>query len=221
MATLALDVSPQTQLMTRHLIASDALAVAETAAAIRRGTLVVFPTDTLYGVGTNAFDNKALLSLYTTKNRPLEKGIPVLLADVAGLEHVAKFVPQAAQELIERFWPGPLTLIVPKKRNLPPSLSPNQGIAVRIPDNDIARAVIRAAGGAVATSSANRSGQEPAQTADQALAQLGGLVSIVLDGGPTGQSTPSTIIDCTGERLRILRQGPLGARLKLYNKSIE
>jgi L-threonylcarbamoyladenylate synthase len=104
---------------------------------------------------------------------------------------------------------------------LPPSLSPNQGIAVRIPDNDIARAVIRAAGGAVATSSANRSGQEPAQTAEQALAQLGGMVTIVLDGGPTGQSTPSTIIDCLAGRLRILRQGPLGARLKLYNKSIE
>ena len=119
------------------------------------------------------------------------------------------------------FWPGPLTLIVPKQKNLPPSLSDSEGIAVRIPDNEVARAVIRAAGGAVATSSANRSGHSPAQTAGQALAELEGNVVIVLDGGPTDQAEPSTIVDCTGKKMRILREGLISNELKLYDKSIE
>ncbi len=207
--------------MTRHLMASDPLAIVETAAAIKRGELVVFPTDTLYGIGTNAFDEKAILSLYTIKRRPMEKGIPILLADVADLEKVAEALPPAARDLMIHFWPGPLTLIVRKQNNLPRNISDNEGIAVRIPDNEIARAVIRAAGGAVATSSANRSGHAPAQTADQALAELEGDVMIVLDGGPTGQAIPSTIVDCTGKRMRIVRQGAISAELKLYDKSIE
>lgn len=218
---LGLGVRPPAQLMTRHLMASDPQAIVETATAIKRGELVVFPTDTVYGIGTNPFDEKAILSLYTVKRRPLEKGIPILLADIADLEKVAKAVPQGVRGLMTHFWPGPLTLIVPKQNNLPPSLSDTEGIAVRIPDNDVARAVIRAAGGAVATSSANRSGHSPAQTADQALAELEGNVVIVLDGGPTGQVLPSTIIDCTGKRMRILREGPISDELKLYDKSIE
>jgi len=207
--------------MTRHLMANEPQAIVETAAAIKRGELVVFPTDTVYGIGTNAFNEEGILSLYAMKRRPLEKGIPILLADVADLEMVAKDVPRAARELIASFWPGPLTLIVPKLNDLPRVISSNEGIAVRIPNNDTARSVIRTAGGAVATSSANRSGQPPAQTAEQALAQLEGDVVIVLDGGPTGQSVPSTIVDCTGKRMRILRQGAIGDELKLYDQSIE
>ena len=202
-------------------MAGDPQAIIETAAAIKRGDLVVFPTDTLYGIGTNAFDESAILSLYYVKRRPSEKGIPILLADGEDLEKVATAVPQAARDLMAHFWPGPLTLIVPKKRDLPAAVSDSEGIAVRIPDNEIARAVIRAAGGAVATSSANRSGHAAAQTAGQALAELEGDVTIVLDGGPTGQATPSTIVDCTGERMRILRQGSITGELKLYVQSVE
>ena len=124
-------------------MASEPQAIALTAAAIKRGELVVFPTDTLYGIGTNAFDEKAILSLYAVKKRPLDKGIPILLADIADLERVAEAVPQVAEDLMARFWPGPLTLIVPKKNILPRALSNNSGIAVRIPDNEIARALIR------------------------------------------------------------------------------
>ena len=107
-------------------MASDPQAIVETAAAIRRGGLVVFPTDTVYGVGTNAFDEEAILSLYAMKRRPLAKGIPILLADVADLEMVARDVPQAARELIASFWPGPLTLIVPKQSILPRAISSNE-----------------------------------------------------------------------------------------------
>lgn len=210
-----------TQFMTCYLMASDPQAVKQTADAIMQGKLVVFPTDTLYGVGTNAFDEKAILSLYSMKRRSMDKGIPILLADIEDLEKVAESVPRAARDLMAQFWPGPLTLIVPKNKLLPQVLSDSEGIAVRIPDNEIARAVIRAADGAVATSSANRSGYPPAQTADQALTELDGDVAIVLDGGTTGQAIPSTIVDCTGQRMRILRQGPISDDLKLYDKRIE
>lgn len=202
-------------------MASDPQAIVETAAAIKRGELVVFPTDTVYGVGTSAFDEKAVLALYALKRRPMDKGIPILLADMTDLAQVAKDVPQEGLDLMAHFWPGPLTLIVYKQHFLPQALSDNEGIAVRIPDNEVARAVIRAAGGAVATTSANRSGREAAQTAEQALAELGGDVSIVLDGGPTGQALSSTIVDCTGKRPCIVRQGAIGDDLKLYDKSIE
>ena len=197
------------RIVTRHLRASESQAIAVTAAAIEKGELVVFPTDTLYGVGTNAFDEQAILRLYAAKERPLTKGIPILLADLGDIDNVACSVPDIALKLISRFWPGPLTLIVPKHPDLPKSISEDDSVAVRIPDCDVARAVIRAAGGAVATSSANRSGNAAAQTAEQALIELDGEVTIVLDAGPTGQAVPSTIVDCMGETMRILRHGPI------------
>jgi L-threonylcarbamoyladenylate synthase len=169
----------------------------------------VFPTDTVYGIGTNAFDQEAVLNLYKVKKRPFDKGIPILLADLADLPKVAIEVPKTAELLIARFWPGPLTLIVPKHPDLPAAISATSSVAVRIPANDIARSVIRQAGGAVAASSANVSGDEPAYSALTAMAAFRGAVSIVLDGGISGGNLASTIIDCTGQELGILREGPI------------
>jgi len=203
-------------------MASEPQAIAKTAAAIKQGELVVFPTDTVYGLGTNTFDERAVLRLYAVKQRPLDKGIPVLLSDLADLEKVTSSVSEAARALMVRFWPGPLTLIVPRRQDILRVVTGGEGIAVRIPDCEVARMVIRAAGGAVATSSANRSGHAPAQTAEQAVAELEGDVAIVLDDGPTGQTLASTIVDCTGKTLRILRQGPINTtELNLFDKSIE
>lgn len=196
---------------THRITAAEPNAIRVAAAAIARGELVVFPTDTLYGVGANAFDNEAILRLYAAKQRPLEKGIPVLLADFDDVEQVARAVPDVARQMIARYWPGPLTLIVPKRPDLPPALSNNDGVAVRMPDSDVARAMVRAAGGALATSSANRSGQPPAQTADEALAQLRGVVTIVLDGGPAAVGVASTIVDCRSATPHIIRPGPIAA----------
>lgn len=196
---------------TRVLDGADRTAVAEAAAAILRGDLVVMPTDTVYGVGTIPTDAAAIGNLYAAKLRPQDKGIPLLLADPADLQHVARDVPAAAWSLIERFWPGPLTLIVPRNLALPDALAPDDTIAVRIPDHMLARAIIRAAGGAVATSSANRSGYAPAQTAAQALDELAGAVAIIIDGGPCAGGVASTVLDCTSPDLRILRAGPLTA----------
>lgn len=202
-------MKPPSQMETRHLLADDGQAIPQSAAAVAAGQLVVFPTDTLYGVGVHAFNEAAIERLYEVKQRPLSKGIPVLLADNEDIDKVAASVPPVARDLISRFWPGPLTIIVPKHKDLPASISPNENVALRIPDNEVARELIRACGGALATSSANLSGNIPPQTAEDALAQLGGLVAVVLDDGPTGVALPSTIIDCTAETLRVLRRGPV------------
>lgn len=201
-------VVPQ-RMETQLLQAEEAGAIAETAAALRRGELAVFPTDTVYGVGANVVDEQAILQLFAAKQRPRDKGIPILLADLDDLDKVAAHVTRSAQRFIGGFWPGPLTVIVPKRRSLPDVLSETEGIAVRIPDSEVARAVIRAAGGAVAATSANRSGEPPAQTAGEALAALGGQVAIVLDGGPAPGGVASTVVDCTGPLPRILRAGPI------------
>lgn len=203
--------SYQERLDTRYLRANDPAAVAEAAAWLRRGYPVVFPTDTVYGVGVTPFEEKAVERLYALKGRPAGKGIPILLADVGDLDNVAEKIPPSARALIDRFWPGTLTLIVPRRADLPDNISPNDTIAVRVPSHEIARALIREAGGAVATSSANLSGRASARSGAEALAALDGLVAAVLDGGPSPNDRASTIVDCTGERPVILRMGPLSA----------
>lgn len=207
-------------LKTHYLRTGRPAAIIEAAACLHRGLPVVFPTDTVYGVGVMPFDEAAIERLYAVKGRPADKGIPILLSDPIHLERVARMVPPVAQSLIERFWPGPLTLIVPRAPGLPELISPNDTIAVRIPDHEVARALIREAGGAVATSSANLSGQEPAHTGEAAMAALQGLVAAVLDDGPSPGSRPSTIVDCTSMQPVVLREGPLSAAdlgLELYS----
>lgn len=207
-------------LKTHYLRTGRPAAIIEAAACLHRGLPVVFPTDTVYGVGVMPFDEIAIERLYALKGRPADKGIPILLSDPIHLERVARMVPPVAQSLIERFWPGPLTLIVPRAPGLPELISPNDTIAVRIPDHEVARALIREAGGAVATSSANLSGQEPAHTGEAAMAALQGLVAAVLDDGPTPGSRPSTIVNCTSMQPVVLREGPLSAAdlgLELYS----
>ncbi|MEW5989313.1 MAG: L-threonylcarbamoyladenylate synthase [Chloroflexota bacterium] len=194
---------------TKLLRADEPEAVAEAADLLRHGHLVVFPTDTLYGVGADAFNEAAVDRLYQAKQRDLAKGIPILLADVADLDRVVAEVTAEAGWLIERFWPGPLTLVLPKSDRLPANLSPNEGVAVRIPDHEIARQVIRAAGGAVATSSANVSGRPPARTVQEAMVALAGVVAAVLDGGPAERGVASTVLDCTVRPPRLLRAGPV------------
>ena len=199
------------QMQTRLLRAGDPAAVYEAAAWLRRGFPVVFPTDTVYGIGTTPYEAAAIERLYAVKGRPTTKGIPILLADPAALDAVAGAIPPAAHALIARFWPGPLTLIVPRAPHLPDAISPNDNIAVRIPDHDITRALIREAGGAVATTSANLSGQAPFRNGAAAMTAFNGLVAVVLDDGPSPGDRPSTIVDCTTATPEIVRVGPLSA----------
>jgi L-threonylcarbamoyladenylate synthase len=175
---------------------------------LQTGGIVAFPTDTVYGLGSLAFDNAAIESIYIAKDRPLEKAIPILIADLNDLEKVADDIPDMALRFASRFWPGPLTCVVPKKPILPPAVSATQTIAVRIPDHIDARALLRAAG-PMAVTSANISGQPSPSTAQEVYDQLKGRIPLILDGGKTPGGLPSTLVDCTGDGPVILREGPI------------
>jgi L-threonylcarbamoyladenylate synthase len=195
---------------TRFLNAADSQALSLALSVLATGGLVAFPTDTVYGVGARAFDGAAVERLYEAKDRPAEKAIPVLLGEAADLEKVAARVPPMALTLAARFWPGPLTIVVPKHPALPEAVSAGATVGVRIPDHPLARALLRAAG-PLAVTSANRSGWPAPSVADEVLAQLGGRIELILDGGRTPGGAPSTVVDCTGAEPKILRAGPIGS----------
>jgi L-threonylcarbamoyladenylate synthase len=200
-----------TPIETQYLDAHQVGTIDKAASLLLHGRLVVFPTDTVYGLGADAFDAAAIQQLYAVKERALHKGIPVLLADLDDLNRVASAVPTAARLLIKRFWPGPLTLILPRHPGLPTLIAPDDTVAVRIPDHEIARALIRAAGGTVATTSANLSSHPAARNAQEAMDALNGRVAAILDGGPSPGELASTIVDCTKPEPIILRAGPISA----------
>ncbi len=193
---------------TEFLSASDPHAITRAYQVLLSGGLVAFPTDTVYGVGSLAFDEEAVKSIYAAKERPIEKAIPVLIGDTEQLIQVAEEIPIVANKLIARFWPGPLTVLVPKKPSLPEVVSATSTVGVRVPDHEIARALLRLAG-PMAVTSANRSSQPSPNTAQDVLDQLDGRISMILDGGKTPGGVPSTLVDCTGSEIQILREGPI------------
>jgi L-threonylcarbamoyladenylate synthase len=172
------------------------------------GGLVAFPTDTVYGVGALAFHEAAVNSIYAAKQRPVEKAIPVLIWDREDVTKVAEEIPFFAARLIARFWPGPLTVLVPKKSTLPEVVSATATVGVRVPDHEVARALLKLAG-PMAVTSANLSSQPSPVTAQEVFEQLGGRIPLILDGGQTPGGVPSTLVDCTTDTLEILREGPI------------
>lgn len=177
---------------------------------LHAGQPIAFPTDTVYGIGVVAFDVEAILRLYAVKQRPRSQAIPVLLADAADVSSVAVQVSSAAVELAERYWPGALSLVLPAAAHLSMELLANkESVAVRVPDHDWLRQLICTLGKPLAATSANLHGQGDCATAADVLAQLGSSLSLVIDGGPTPGTIPSTIVDCTDTEPRILRQGAL------------
>ncbi|HEY2979796.1 MAG TPA: L-threonylcarbamoyladenylate synthase [Anaerolineales bacterium] len=195
-------------LQTRSLDAARPDALEEAVRVLRARGLVAFPTDTVYGLGALAFDGSAVESIYAAKDRPPEKAIPVLIADAADLKAVARDIPPIARQLAARFWPGPLTLVVPKQPSLPIAVSATDTVAVRVPDHAAARALLGAVG-PLAVTSANISGERSPSTAEEVMRQLNGRIGLILDGGPTPGGVASTLVDCTGARMVILRAGPL------------
>jgi L-threonylcarbamoyladenylate synthase len=193
---------------TEIMSASSRDAITHALEILKAGGLVAFPTDTVYGVGALAFDGEAVESIYAAKDRPVEKAIPVLIGDKDDLEKVGIHIPASAQKLASRFWPGPLTILVPKRANLPESVSATSTVGVRVPDHDVARALLRAAG-PMAVTSANISGGQSPVTAEEVYEQLGGRIELIIDGGKTPGGVPSTLVDCTTLELKVLREGPV------------
>lgn len=187
---------------------ADADAIRRAGEVIQRGGLVAFPTETVYGLGADAFNADAAKRIYAAKGRPSDNPLIVHIADIASLERLARDIPEAARELAERYWPGPLTMIFHKREELPSETTGGRDtVAVRYPDNACAQALITAAGGYIAAPSANVSGKPSPTNGADVMEDLDGRVDIVLDDGATVVGLESTIIDMTCEPPEILRPG--------------
>jgi tRNA threonylcarbamoyl adenosine modification protein (Sua5/YciO/YrdC/YwlC family) len=184
--------------------------VAKAVEAVRAGEVVVMPTDTVYGIGADAFSAEAVASVLAAKGRGREMPPPVLVPSIRTVDGLATDVPGWAHELIRAFWPGPLTLVFRAQASLMWDLGETNGtVALRMPEDEIALEVLSEVG-PMAVTSANLTGQPPAKTVTDAAAQLGAAVSVYLDGGPARGTDVSTIVDCTGETPVVLRAGAIG-----------
>ena len=175
---------------------------------VQAGKLIVFPTDTLYGLACAPTNSAALRDIYAAKSRSTLKALPVLIGTLEQLDQLVENIPPQAQRLMERFWPGALTLVLPKQAHLPSELTPYPGLAVRMPNHPFALELLQALG-PLAVTSANLSDQTNPQTAQEVFAQLAGRVDLILDGGKLKIGQASTIVDCTGAEPVLLRAGPI------------
>jgi len=187
------------------LVRPDAIDAA--ARAVQAGQLVVLPTDTVYGLGADAFDTTAVTDLLAAKGRGRDIPVPVLVGSWSTIDGLVTYVPAQTRSLIEAFWPGGLTLVVEHAPSLAWDLGDSRGtVAVRMPLHPVALELLERTG-PMAVSSANRSGQAAARTAEEAQDQLAGSVQVYLDGGPAKVGVASTIVDVTTETPRVLREG--------------
>lgn len=184
--------------------------IARAAAVIRAGRLVAFPTETVYGLGANALDPQAVRKVYEAKGRPGANPLIVHVTDAMHVLNVVKEWPATADRLARRFWPGPLTLVVPRGPEIPDEVTAHgPTVAVRCPAHTLAQALIRAAGAPIAAPSANRSTELSPTRAEHVLAGLEGRIDMILDGGPCPGGIESTVVDASGDGVRLLRPGPI------------
>ncbi len=204
--------------MTEILPANSAKAIQRARHLLWQGEVVAFPTDTVYGVGANAFERFAVRQIFAVKQRPPDKALPIFIAQVDDLNQVARHVPNRAWLLLQAIWPGALTVVLPKNPKLPDDVTAGQStVAVRIPDHPTCLELVTRVGRPLAVTSANLSGQPTPPTAQGVAEQLGEALPLVLDGGPSPTTRPSTIIDLSVNPPRLLRQGELGlAALREY-----
>ncbi|MBC8160551.1 MAG: threonylcarbamoyl-AMP synthase [Roseiflexaceae bacterium] len=189
-------------------IAPDPTRIASAAAALLRGELVAFPTETVYGLGANALDARAVARIFAAKERPAADPLIVHVATLDQLASVVAAMPPLAYELARRFWPGPLTLVLPRGQRIPPVVSAGMdSVAVRVPDHPVAFALLKAAGVPVAAPSANRFTRPSPTTAQHVYDDLKQRVEIILDGGPTPIGLESTVLSLVGAQPEVLRPG--------------
>jgi len=177
---------------------------------IQEGGLLAYPTDTVYGVGCDAYDNAAVLRVYAVKQRPRSDPLPLLIADLEQLVDLVADVPEAAGRLMRRFWPGALTLILRKGRRVSSLVAAGgEHVAVRLPDHPIPRSLVRLAGVPIVGTSANLHGSRSPTTAQHVAFELGDRVDMILDGGRTRHGRESTVVDATTDPPRVVRVGAI------------
>ena len=180
---------------------------------LRAGELVAYPTDTLYGLGCDPWNREAVERLFRAKGRPPSQALPLLLAEVEALSRIAEQVSEAALEVARRFWPGALTLVVPRAPSLLPEVTGGgETVAVRLSDHPVPRSLALGLGGAIVGTSANRWGGPDPVSPQQVQEQLGDSVGLIIDGGPCRGGQGSTVLDVSGAVWKILREGPVTLR---------
>lgn len=191
--------------------APDAEVIEQAASVVRKGGVVVYPTETFYGLGAHPFLEKAIERVYRIKGRDFEKPLPLIASDMTAVRLAVSQWPESAERLARAFWPGPLTLVLSASPHLPPALHARTGkIAVRISSHAVARSLADAAGGLLISTSANRSGDPPCRNPDELPSSLLGLTDGLLHGGNTPGALPSTIVDIghmPREPARLVRLG--------------
>ena len=186
----------------------DQVIMEEAGSILKNGGLVAFPTETVYGLGGNALDPKASMKIYAAKGRPSDNPLIVHIADIHDLDRIVTEVPEKARILAEKYWPGPLTMILPKADIVPKETTGGlDSVAVRFPSDRIAQELILAAGGYVAAPSANTSGRPSPTTAGHVVEDLGNAIDMIIDGGQVNIGLESTIVDFTEEVPVVLRPG--------------
>jgi L-threonylcarbamoyladenylate synthase len=190
------------------ILKASATTVKKAARIVAMGGVIVYPTDTVYGLGCNPFNEDAVRRIFEIKGERT-KPLPILASNVKDIEKIA-YTTDIALRLAEKFWPGQLTMVLPKKSSLPSIVTRDlDSAAVRVPDHKLALRLIRASGGLLIGTSANKTGEKAPRTAQEATKQIGEEVDLTIDDGPTSIGASSTIIDLTQEKLKILRQGPI------------
>lgn len=193
---------------TEILRADHPSAIPHAVDVLMHGGLVAFPTDTVYGLAAIPFNGEYVEGLFSAKGRSSSRAIAVLIGDYSDLEKVTDQFDGNSLKLARHFWPGPLTLVVPKLKSLPDVLSQDETIGVRMPDNPVALALLRRIG-PLAVTSANISGQANTKTVEEVSEQLNGRVHLILDGGVISGGVPSTVVNCTTGIPELLRSGPI------------
>lgn len=187
---------------------ADARSVLRAADFIRAGEVVGFPTETVYGLGANALQERAVRKIFTAKGRPADNPLIVHISDLSQLDNLALDVPANARRLMDAFWPGPMTLILPKRACIPDVVSAGLStVGIRFPNHPVARALIEACGCPLAAPSANRSGRPSPTRAQHVWEDMAGRIPFILDGGPCEVGLESSVIDATGEAPVVLRPG--------------
>jgi len=175
---------------------------------LQEGEIIAFPTDTVYGLGTDAFYSPGIIKLFEAKGRDSNKAIAVLIGNIEQLDLLTDELNRIARKLVSKFWPGGLTIVVPKKKDLPELLSAGNSIGIRMPNHPVALELLRKFG-PIATTSANFSGKNNPHDAQDVFQQLNKRLPLILDGGKCPGGVPSTVIDCSTDEVRILRPGAI------------
>ena len=195
-------------MQTLFLSMDDPQALDIAAKILSDGGLVAFPTDTVYGLAAQVFNDQAVSRISDVKGRIVEKAIPILIGDYSQLPLVASEINTECEKLASRFWPGPLTIVLPRHQSIPDAVTPLQTVGVRIPNFPATIELLKMTG-PLAVSSANKTGMNSSSTARGVQSQLDGKIALILDGGVTPGGIPSTVMDWTNGNPTILREGPI------------